>query len=127
MKNHKKKNNTQNQNVSKKEFILKEQGEVYGQIIAPLGNNRMSVHCFDNKTRMCIIKGSMRKKVWILKNDIVLVSLRDFQDDKGDIIHRYDDEDVKKLKNMNEIPSNLKVSNKDDLTEDDTSFDFDDI
>jgi len=127
MKNHKKKNNLQNQNVLEKEFILKEKSEVYGQVIAPLGNNRMSVQCFDNKIRLCIIKGSMRKKVWILKNDIVLVSLRDFQDDKGDIVHRYDDEDVKKLKNMNEIPTNLKVSTKDDLAEDDISFDFDDI
>lgn len=104
----KKKNNLKNKNnsndISSKILIIKEEQETYGQVLNALGNNRLMVKCFsDGKDRVCTIRGSMRKKIWINKNDIVLVSLRDFQDDKADIIHKYDESDVKKLKKMNEI------------------------
>ena len=104
----KKKNNSNNKSIlnnsNNKILITKEEQETYGQVLNALGNNRLMVKCFsDNKDRICTIRGSMRKKIWINKNDIVLVSLRDFQDDKADIIHKYDDSDVKRLKKMNEI------------------------
>jgi len=104
----KKKNNFKNttnfNNISSKILIIKEEQETYGQVLNALGNNRLMVKCFsDGIDRVCTIRGSMRKKIWINKNDIVLVSLRDFQDDKADIIHKYDESDVKKLKKMNEI------------------------
>jgi translation initiation factor 1A len=92
----KKKNNFKNTNnfndINSKILIIKEEQETYGQVINALGNNRLMVKCFsDGKDRVCTIRGSMRKKIWINKNDIVLVSLRDFQDDKADIIHKYDE------------------------------------
>ena len=43
-------------------------------------------------------------EVWISGNDIVMVSLRDFQDEKCDIILKYFPEEVKQLKNLKEIP-----------------------
>jgi translation initiation factor 1A len=39
--------------------------------------------------RICHIRGLLQHRSWIFKNDIVLVSLRDFQDDKADVIHKY--------------------------------------
>ena len=35
----------------------------YGKISKMLGNGRVEVQCFDNKTRICKIRGKMRKKV----------------------------------------------------------------
>jgi len=39
----------------------------------------------------------MRKKVWINQGDIVLLSLRDFQDDKADVIVKYTPDEVSRV------------------------------
>jgi translation initiation factor 1A len=51
-----------------------------------LGNGRCDCMCIDGVKRLCHIRGKMRKRVWIATGDIVLISLRDFQDEKADII-----------------------------------------
>ena len=45
----------------------------------------------------------MRKRVYVSIGDYVMVSLRDFQDDKCDIIHKYNDQEVKSLRKFGEI------------------------
>ena len=38
----------------------------YAQVLKMLGNGRLEAHCFmDDKKRMGIIRGKMRKKVWV--------------------------------------------------------------
>ena len=73
-----------------------------------LGNGRLEAMCFDGEKRLAHIRGKMRKKVgvvlservlckfvtsllqvWINQGDIILISLRDFQDDKADVIVKY--------------------------------------
>ena len=54
-----------------------------------LGNGRLEAMCFDGEKRLAHIRGKMRKKVWINQGDIILLSLRDFQDDKADVIVKY--------------------------------------
>lgn len=69
-----------------------------------LGNGRTRLVCSDeDKQRTGNIRGKMKKKVWINQGDIVLVSLRGFQDDKCDIIHKYNSDEVKTLKTEGEI------------------------
>jgi translation initiation factor 1A len=46
-----------------------------------LGNGRLEAFCFDGKLRLCHIRGKMRKKVWVGAGDIIMVSLRDYQDE----------------------------------------------
>ena len=93
----------------------KVEGQEYGQVTKLLGNCRLEVNCFDGTTRLCHIRGSMRKKVWIKINDVVLVSLRDFEDSKADIIYKYDLDEVTYLKKEKEIPENVKIH--DDIVE----------
>lgn len=93
----------------------KEEGQEYGQVTKLLGNCRLEVNCFDGATRLCHIRGSMRKKVWIKINDLVLVSLRDFEDSKADIIYKYDLDEINYLKKEKEIPENVKIH--DDIEE----------
>ena len=120
-----KSNNIKSSNIdTEKKLVIKEELETYGHVLNPLGNNRMLVKCFDGKERVCTIRGSMRKKVWINKNDIVLISLRDFQDDKADIIYRYDDNELKKLKLINEL---REEKNDENIVDEKDIFDFDDI
>ena len=60
-----------------------------------LGNGRVEAQCFDGTKRLAHIRGKMRKKVWINQGDIVLLSLRDFQDDKADVIVKYTPDEVR--------------------------------
>merc|ERR1719247_1255507 len=66
--------------------------------------------CFDNVKRLCHIRGKMRKKVWVMQGDIVLVSLRDFQDEKGDIILKYNTDEARNLKTYGELPEGVKIN-----------------
>ena len=54
-----------------------------------LGNGRLEALCFDGTKRLAHIRGKLRKKVWINQGDIILLSLREFQDDKADVIQKY--------------------------------------
>ena len=103
----------------------KSEDQEYGQVTKLLGNCNLEVSCFDGVNRFCHIRGSMRKKVWIKMNDIVLVSLRDFELSKADIIYKYEIPEINYLKKENEIPDNIKLY--DDIEEKkDIGIDFDD-
>jgi len=80
--------------------------EVYGKVIEMLGANRVLVRCFDDVERTCRIPGRLRKKVWIREDDIVIVEPWDWQDEKGDIVHRYENDAVDALHNENILIDN---------------------
>jgi translation initiation factor 1A len=63
--------------------------EVLGTVTKLLGASHLSVLCLDGVTRMCRIKGKMKKRLWVREGDIVIVVPWSFQDDKGDITWRY--------------------------------------
>ena len=46
----------------------------------------------------------MRKKVWVKMHDICLISLREFQDGKADIIHVFDADEARLLQSYGEVP-----------------------
>lgn len=75
------------------------EGELLGVIVQLVGYDRAKVKCADDKIRVCRIPGRMKKKVWLKENDVVLVAPWDFQPDtRGDIIHKYEKDEVRKLK-----------------------------
>ena len=82
-----------------------------------LGNGRIEAYCMDGVKRMCTIRGSLKNRVWINNGDIVLVGLRDFGEDKGDVILKYYDEESKELKELGELPDHIKIN--------EGEFDFD--
>jgi translation initiation factor 1A len=75
-----------------------------------LGNGRCEIHCFDGQKRLGHIRGKMRKKVWVNAGDIVLVGLRDFQDDKCDIILKYSADESRALQRKGELPDNIVLN-----------------
>jgi translation initiation factor 1A len=91
-----------------KNIIFKEVDQEYAQVTALLGNCRLRLNCIDGKTRIGKIRGAIRKKMWISMNDVVLVSLRDFEDDKCDVLHAYKAIEAKYLQKLGEIPENIK-------------------
>ena len=119
---HKKKKNeskTTEDFKSTKHVDKKTEDQEYGQVTKLLGNCRLEVSCFDGVTRLCHIRGSMRKKVWIKINDVVLVSLREFEQAKADIIYKYEIPEINYLKKENEIPDNIKLYEDVEETKDD--------
>jgi len=113
----------------KREITLKTDGQEYAQVVRMLGNGRLEAHCFDGKTRLCHIRGKMRKKVWVNQGDIVLIGLRDFQDDKADVIMKYTSEEARRLKVQGHLPDNAKINETDRIgdVEEDCTFVFEEI
>ena len=106
--------------MPEKDFIVKESDQEYAKVIKVLGSCNFELQCQDGITRMGHIRGKMRKRVWVNENDTVLVGLRDFQDNKCDIIHKYSLDEVKRLNNLNEVKEEV-------VKEEICSFSFDEI
>ena len=43
-------------------------------------------------------------------SDIILVGLRDYQDQKADVIMKYNSDEARRLKNMGHLPDSVNVS-----------------
>jgi translation initiation factor 1A len=64
--------------------------DILGIVIKNFGQTRMNIKCQDGETRICRVRGKMKKRRWVREGDVVLVSPWDFQSaEKGDIIFRY--------------------------------------
>jgi len=73
-----------------KELVLPGQGEVLGVVVQLLGYDRLLVKSTDGYTRICRIRGKMKRRVWIKEGDMVLIAPWDFQqDERGDVMWRY--------------------------------------
>ncbi|RMC06387.1 hypothetical protein DUI87_15820 [Hirundo rustica rustica] len=118
-----------NENESeKRELVFKEDGQEYAQVIKMLGNGRLEALCFDGVKRLCHIRGKLRKKVWINTSDIILIGLRDYQDNKADVILKYNADEARSLKAYGELPEHAKINETDTFGPgDDDEIQFDDI
>jgi translation initiation factor 1A len=85
----------------------------YAQVVKMLGNGRLEALCFDGEKRLAHIRGKLRKKVWINQGDIILLSLRDYQDEKGDVILKYSADEARSLKAYGELPESAKINETD--------------
>ena len=127
-KNYKKSKNTDT--IDKRQLEFKTEGQEYAFVTKMLGNSRCECKCSDGRTRLGHIRGNMCKRVWISTGDTVLVSLREFQDEKADIIHKYTHEEAKTLEKYNEISLENQIQGEldEEITIDDMcDIDFDDI
>lgn len=97
---------------SRKTFRMKELGvkdlkkidnQEYAHVISVLGDGRYDLICYDKKKRLGILRGSLRRTSRINKSDFVLVSIREFQDNKCDIVGCYSQVDVDKLIKEKEV------------------------
>lgn len=89
-----------------------------------LGNGRLEAMCFDGQKRQCHIRGKLRKKVWINAGDVILVGLRDYEDDKADVILKYNPDEARNLKTYGELPDTVRIN---EAAAHDEDGDFDDV
>ena len=120
----KKRKGGKKKNFDERELQFAGEMQNYGQILRLLGDSRLEIQCTDGLKRMGHIRGTMRKKVWMTMGDLVLVSRREFEDDKCDIILKYTEEEVRKLKSLNEIPESIKLPENENKPNDDADIVF---
>lgn len=85
-------------------------GDVYGVVVKMYGYDRVLVECSDGKTRLCRIRGQLKRRIWIKEGDLVLVSPWDFQSDKrGDVWWRFTKGQALKLTEQGVLPDFLKA------------------
>ena len=96
----------------------------YAWITKMLGNGRVLVKNMEKIERLGIIRGNMRKREWMGVGDLVLVTLRGFQDDKVDIVFKYNETEVRMLRKWGEIRQ--EEEREEGSTEADEAFAFED-
>ena len=100
--------------TQEKQLLKKDPDEQqeYAQVIAPKGNGRFELLCCDGgKERLGVVCGQMRKRVWINRSDLVLIAKWEgmTNDDKCSIVHKYEEDEIHKLKSQGEFPDNIKL------------------
>lgn len=98
----------------------------YAKIIKSLGDRKVNLLLTDNTEIMGLIPGRFRKRVWMLSGDIVIIARREFQDGKVDILHKYNNEEVRLLHKKGEIPDFfIDTQSTEQEENDDWAFDDD--
>lgn len=93
---------------TKREVVFKEDLEEYCIVTSAQGDGRFELRDTQNRKRVGKVRGTMKRKIWIGPGDWVLVSLREYQEDKCDIVHKYTAEEVTELKAYGEIIEDKK-------------------
>ena len=83
--------------------LKKEDEQEYAYISDVHGDGRYGLICYDKVKRLGIMRGSLKRRIRAKKSELVLVSLRDYQDSKCDIIAHYKPEEVDKLVKAKEM------------------------
>ena len=116
---------TTNASGASKTRFAEDEGEIYAQVTAVLGNGMCHVICADNKKSLCLIRGKFRgrgKNDNILSmNKWVLIGIREFESEKTgigkdldrcDLLEVYSDLDKDRLKSRETtINWNLFIAN----------------
>jgi len=76
-------------------------GEIIGIITQRFGGVRMEVLCNDGKKRNCRVPGRFKRSLWLRPKDVVLVTPWPDDDNKGDIIFKYNPTAIARLRKMN--------------------------
>jgi translation initiation factor 1A len=121
----KQKKNPVNQVERKLELKDEMDLQEYAQINKPFGNGRFEANCFDGKIRLAHARGNLKKKkIFVKAGDVVIISLREFEDAKCDIIYVYNSKEIKQLKKIGEIPNTITENMDEETEEKDIGFDF---
>ena len=112
------------ESFQEKQLIYKDlkEDQEYAKVIKVNGSGRYNLFCFDGKDRLGICAGNIKRRVRLAINDIVLVALWDFQDNKCSIIHKYEEDEVQKLKTQGEFPENIKLEEDNPFLDDSENF-----
>ena len=73
-------------------------GEFIGVILQRFGGNRMEVFATDGKKRNCRVPGRYKRSLWLRPKDIILITPWPDDDQKADIIFKYNSSQINQLR-----------------------------
>ena len=80
-------------------------GEIIGVIIQRYGGNRMEVLCTDGKKRNCRVPGRYKRDLWLRPRDIILIVPWPDDNQKGEIVFKYNGSAISQLRKKGIIDS----------------------
>jgi translation initiation factor 1A len=83
---------------------LKGPGQDYAVLDAALGDAKFECRTTDGCKRIASVPGSFRKRVWVQAGMVVLVSIREFQPDRVDILYKYNMDEIRLMTNDGMLP-----------------------
>ena len=92
-------------------------GEMFARVVDIYGSERMGVFCQDGKHRIGRIRGKIKKRVWIRKGDLIVISPWDWETKvegklgKCEITWRYTNAEISWLDRNRRIPEILDINN----------------
>jgi translation initiation factor 1A len=103
--------------------LVKTEDQEYAKVTKVNGGHRYNLNCYDKVNRLGISRGKINKgKVEI--GTLVLISKRDYQDNKCDILHIYNSDELKLLVSNGEIDSNFAKNDTESTSTGDDSVEF---
>jgi len=130
----KSKSKSKGSEVASRALVMKDDNQEYGKITRLLGDRKVTVLLIDGSEILGLIPGKFRRRVWFKTDDIILISRREFQNDRVDIVYKYHEHEARKLMKMAEVPPKFLDIVSSEGTEqpviendDDFGFDFEDI
>tara|TARA_B100000795_G_C22805613_1_gene444673 strand:+ start:4295 stop:4846 length:552 start_codon:yes stop_codon:yes gene_type:complete len=96
----------------------KTEGQEYASVTKLLGNSKVYAIFYDIKLKqereiMCILRPGLKKKRQFAKMEsTILISLRDFENNKADVIYVYNDDEVHRMKRKKILSDNMLVKEK---------------
>ena len=112
-----KKSNKGSSDQRKIRFPDRRNDEIFAIVIENFGGDRMLVKCEDGVIRVGIIRGKIRKRMWVRLGDLILVTPWEFETKKKDkrekcmIIWRYTRTQANWLENRGKLNDNLDPDN----------------
>lgn len=120
-----------------RELVTKDDDSEYAIVTKKLGNGRFMIRLNMRKEemlgRLCgkFKHGKHKKNNWVDVDTMVLVGIREFQNNVVDIVHVYDYAEARQLKKMGEFIDVAVNENTTDpsalLQDDDIGFDFEEL
>ena len=87
----------------------KKNNEMFALAESLLGGSRVKVICEDGRSRMARIPGSIKRKQRIRTGDLLIIKPWDVQNDKADIVYRYNKTRSIILSRKKLLPEDLDV------------------
>jgi len=120
-------------NTTTDKTVLPDVNQYFAYVTKILGSGRVNLDYYipkidektneilnwDKQSKIGVIRGKMMRRVYVNLNDIVLVTERDFDKSKVDIIEKYQMTQIAYLKKFSNFPPMNEISNND------IEFDFD--
>ena len=77
---------------------LPRENQFIGIVLERLGGKRMSIKTTDKKIRNCRVPGKFKRKFWLRPGNIVLIQPWPDDDEKGDVVYQYQQNEIIQLR-----------------------------